>query len=102
MGDHMKEWEVYKSLKRKFFLIWLFSVPAFFASYVISGLLFGKGSSAAILVPAVVEFILFGIFLSLVFRLKVWKCPRCHAAFQSSWRGIFTSCCANCGLHKYS
>jgi hypothetical protein len=29
MGDHMKEWEVYRSLRRKFVLIWLSSVPVF-------------------------------------------------------------------------
>jgi hypothetical protein len=102
MGDHMKEWEVYKSLKRKFFLIWLFYLPVWFATFLISALIFGKGSSASILIPAVIAFIWVGLFLLLAARLRAWKCPRCHAAFESWWRAGFTPRCANCGLQKYS
>ena len=102
MSDHMKKWEVYKSLRRKLFLMWLFYLPVFVASFLISALIFGKGSSASILVPTVVAFIWVALFISLAARLRAWKCPRCHAAFQSWWQGDFTSRCANCGLQKYS
>jgi hypothetical protein len=102
MGDYMKEWEAYKSLKRKFLLIWLSYLPVCFVTFLISALIFGKGSSASILIPAVVGLIWVGLFLSLAARLRGWKCPRCHAAFHSWWRGVFTPRCANCGLEKYS
>jgi hypothetical protein len=102
MSDHAKEWETYKSLKRKFFLMWLFYLPVWFATFLISARIFGKGSAASILVPAVVALIWVSLFLSLAVRLRGCKCPRCHTAFQSWWRGFFTSRCANCGLQKYS
>jgi len=102
MSDRLQEWEAYRRLNRKFFLMWLFYLPVCFAAFLISALIFGKGSSAAIFVPAVLGFVRMGVFLSLALRLRGWECPRCHAAFQSWWQGVFTSSCSNCGLRKYS
>jgi hypothetical protein len=101
VGEHTKEWEAYKSLKRKFFLMWLFYLPVCFAAVLVSTLIFGKGSYASILVLAVLALIWISRFGSLGDRLRAWKCPRCNAAFESWWR-LSTSHCASCELQKYS
>jgi hypothetical protein len=102
MGDHVKEWERYRSLKRRFFLTWLSSVPAFWVTFAIVSMVLGRNSPATYILPFIVGLIWLGFFLSLAVRLRAWKCPSCHAAFESWWRGLFTSRCANCGLQKYS
>lgn len=102
MGDSTNEWEVYKSLNRRFFLMWLFYIPACMATFVVSMIIFGKGSVATIIVTILVGFIWLRFFASLAARLKEWKCPKCHGVFHSWWRGVFTPRCANCGLQKYS
>jgi hypothetical protein len=100
MGDHVGEWEEYKRLERKLLLMWLLYLPVCFAALLISVLIFSKDSAASGVVLAVTGFLWVGICLSLSARLRAWKCPRCHSAFDSWWRGSLTSRCVNCGLQK--
>jgi len=67
VSDDANEWEAYKSLKRKFFLMWLFYLPACFATFLISARIFGKGLAASMLVPAVVALIWVGLVLHWLF-----------------------------------
>jgi hypothetical protein len=102
VGDHAKEWQAYKSLKRRFFLMWLFYLPVWFATFLVAGLIFGRDSAASFLIPAFAGLVWIGLFLSLGFRLRTWKCPNCHEVFHTWWQGIFSSRCRNCGLQRYS
>jgi len=100
MNDYQTEWQEYKRLRTRFFLMWLAYIPLCIAALVISVLIFGKGSDAGILATAIVAFVWIFLFLRLGKRLTAWKCPRCHKRFESWWKGWFTSDCANCGLPK--
>jgi len=102
MGSNRQEWETYKRLRRYFLLVWLLYIPVFLAAVLASVVIFGKGSTLVMLAIAVVTFAWIGLFLLLAKRLREWNCPRCHRPFQSWWKGIFASNCANCGLEKYS
>jgi hypothetical protein len=102
MDGYQEEWRKYKRLQKEFFLVWLFYFPVCFPAILIYLVIFGKGSNLIIITMGAVAFVWVGLFLRLGRRLKRWNCPRCHRPFDSWWKGIFTSNCANCGLPKYS
>jgi hypothetical protein len=101
MSDYQQEWKTYRRLRRRFLFLWLGAIPMFLTVVALSEEFFGKG----VIFSAAASAVAFGwiaLFFQYGFRLRRWNCPRCHLRFESSFLGVLTPRCANCGLPIYS
>lgn len=101
--DFTVDWEEYRRLRKKFFLIWLGYVPGvgLFASAV--DFVFHT------YVPAFIFAFAWMIwFLAAAYELAGFPCPRCGECFGSKpgfWHfhlGPLARKCQNCGLRKFA
>ena len=101
--DYAADWEEYRRLRRKFFLIWLGYVPAMAAVAAVVQVLFHT------FVPAFIA--AFGYMIWWVaagIEFAQFPCPRCGETFArkpGSWRwnwAFLAWKCQNCGLKKFA
>ena len=100
--DYTEEWQEYRRLRRKMFLVWLSYVPAVGAIALISNALLHTAVP-----PTIAAFIWMIWFIMACGEFSGFSCPRCGAAFacKGMWHvryGIFARKCQSCGLKKYS
>jgi hypothetical protein len=100
--DYTDEWQEYRRLRLKMFLVWLSYVPAVGAIAAITYMLFHT------YVPAMIAAVIWMIwFIMVCGEFSGFSCPRCGAAFagEGMWHvkyWIFSRKCQSCGLKKYS
>jgi hypothetical protein len=100
--DYTEEWQEYRRLRRKMFVVWLSYVPAVGAIAVVSNALLHTS------VPTTIAAFIWMIwFIMACSEFSGFSCPRCGAAFagEGMWHvkyWIFARKCQNCGLKKYS
>src|ERR1039458_9636493 len=99
--DYTADWEEYRCLRRRFFLVWLGYVPATSSFAFLVNFLFHT------FVPAFIfAFVWMIWFLAASIELAQFECPRCGNCFGSKpgiWHmhwGPLARRCQNCGLRK--
>jgi predicted RNA-binding Zn-ribbon protein involved in translation (DUF1610 family) len=102
-SDYSANWNEYRQLQRRFFLIWLGYVPGVGAFAIIVNFLFHT------FVPAFIFAVAWMLwFISAAAEWAQFPCPRCgktfshrEGIFNPHW-GPFAWKCMNCGLKKYA
>lgn len=101
--DYAADWDNYRRLRRKFYLIWIGFVPALTAFTLIVARLFHT------LIPSLIgAFAWIFWFLATDVEVRQFPCPRCGQAFARKYRSgrpnlwLFARECQNCGLKKYA
>ena len=100
--DYTEEWQEYRRLRRKMFLIWLSYVPAVGAIAAISFTLLHTYLPAMIAAPIYAIW-----FIMACVEFSGFSCPQCGAIFAGKGKRqvnlwIFAWKCRSCGLRKYS